>query len=67
MSNLLDDDDENIPAFFNKVHPAYDFSNLKEDESFRKILATAEGPKRFSTPKTGAMRLGTASGVNTYL
>lgn len=62
MEKLIDDDDEDIPAFFNKVHPAYDFSNVKEDESFRRILATAEGPKRYSTPKTGAMRLGTSSG-----
>lgn len=59
-----DDNDENLRNLFGKVHPAY-MSNLHEDETFKRILMTADVSKtRYPTPRPpSAMRLGTASGV----
>lgn len=59
-----DDNDENLRNLFGKVHPAYT-SNLQEDETFKRILMTADVSKtRYPTPRPpSAMRLGTSSGV----
>lgn len=65
MSSKFEEDDESIRNLFNKVHPAY-MSNLQEDETFKRILMTADVSKsRYPTPRPpSAMRLGTATGVS---
>lgn len=68
MSSKLEDDDESIRKLFNNIHPAY-MSNLQEDETFKRILMTADVSKsRYPTPRPpSAMRLGTATGVSYIL
>lgn len=67
MTNQYEDD-ESIRNLFNNIHPAY-MSNLQEDETFKRILMTADVSKsRYPTPRPpSAMRLGTATGVNYIL
>lgn len=68
MPAIIDEDDDNdepLQELFNKVNPIYDLSNVGDDEEFKRILTTADGPQRYSTPKPGsAMRLGTSTGVS---
>lgn len=60
----IDDNDDFMQELFSKVNPVYDLSNIGENEEFKRILATADGSQRYSTPKPGsAMRLGTSTGV----
>lgn len=68
MSSKLEDDDESIRSLFNNIHPAY-MSNLQEDDTFKRILMTADVSKsRYPTPRPpSAMRLGTATGVSCIL
>lgn len=63
-----DDDDEPLQELFQKVNPIYDLSNIGDDEEFKRILTTADGSQRYSTPKApgSAMRLGTSTGVKRF-
>lgn len=65
---LEEDNEENLRNLFSKVHPAY-MSNLQEDETFKRILMTADVSKsRFPTPRPpSAMRLGTSTGVRSMI
>lgn len=67
LNKFEDEDDENIRSLFNTIHPAY-MSNLQEDETFKRILMTADVSKsRYPTPRPpSAMRLGTATGVTIH-
>lgn len=71
MPAIIDDDDDHdepLQELFNKVNPIYDLSNIGDDEEFKRILTTADGPQRYSTPKPGsAMRFGTSTGVSRIL
>lgn len=64
FNKVEEDDEESIRSLFKKVHRAY-VSNIEEDETFRRILMTADVSKgRYPTPRPpSAMRLGTATGV----
>lgn len=59
-NNDDDDDNEDMQKLFSKVHPIYDLTNVNEDESFKRILMTADSRARPGT----AMRLGTSTGVS---
>lgn len=64
FNKFEEEEDDNIRSLFNTIHPAY-MSNLQEDETFKRILMTADVSKsRYPTPRPpSAMRLGTATGV----
>lgn len=66
MPKVVEPDEETaeMQALFKKSHPLYDLSNVKDDESFNRILMTADPSRKLGTAKPGsAMRLGTSTGV----
>lgn len=71
MPAILDNEDEidePLQELFTKVNPIYDLTNVGDDEEFKRILTTADGSQRYSTPKLGtSMRLGTSTGVSNNL